>query len=47
MFQKMLNTENTPVVLIRYLNNFVLTAEGRKRGREGRTDKWREERRKK
>lgn len=35
MFQKMLNTENTPVVLIRYLNNFVLTAEGKEEGREG------------
>lgn len=29
MFQIRLNAENTFVVLIRYLNNFVLTEEGR------------------
>lgn len=30
----MLHTENTPAVLLRYLNNFVLTE--RKEGKEGR-----------
>lgn len=44
MFPVLLNTESTPVVLIRYLNNFGFT-EGRKENRkEGK--KWREERRK-
>jgi len=38
MFPIMVNTENIPVVLIRYLNNFVLTEEGRKIGRKGSRD---------
>lgn len=46
MFPIMPNTENAPVVLIRYLNNFVLTEEGRNTGRDGRRDKWREEKKK-
>lgn len=46
MFPIMLNTENVPVVLIRYLNNFVLTEEARNTGRDGRRDKWREEEKK-
>lgn len=43
MFPIMLNTESTPVVLIRYLNNFGFTEGGRKTGRKGRNGGKKEE----
>lgn len=44
MFPVLLNTESTPVVLIRYLNNFGFTEERKENRKKGK--KWREERRK-